>query len=127
MYHVNGGYVGFLRMASPSFATRESSAALTALDPMRSLVLRPPTPAIGRREVDAPRLTHRGAADVALDELIAHQREHAIAQEDRPRIAVPIDTRRLARIVAHIRIVRADLAELREAPVLAPHEQHRSR
>src|SRR5690348_16753554 len=67
---------------------------------------RPATPAIGRREVDAPRLAHRCAADVALDELIAHQCEHPIAQEDRPRIAVPIDAARLARIVAHVGVVR---------------------
>src|SRR5439155_24849505 len=51
-----------------------------------------------RRVIDATRLLHAAISQVALDDFVAQQREHAAANEQRARIAVPIDARRAAGI-----------------------------
>src|SRR5262249_31795471 len=50
----------------------------------------------------------------AFDQFVTEQREHAIADEERTRVAVPVDARSNAIIRPHRLIVRAELPGLLE-------------
>src|SRR6185503_115847 len=79
-----------------------------------------------RGEVDAPHFLDAARAHLALDDLVAHEGEDAAADEERTRVAVPVDTRSAAAVVAAggMRVERADLAQ-GELPVRE--EQHGGR
>ena len=53
-----------------------------------------------RGEVHPSRLDDPRLVDLSLDDLVTHQREDPAADEERPRVAVPIDARSTTRIVA---------------------------
>src|SRR5262245_13983238 len=63
----------------------------------------------------ATEFTNGAVLHPALDQLVAEQREHAIADEQRARIAVPVDARGDAIVALHRFVVSAELAELLEA------------
>src|SRR3954466_3770443 len=66
------------------------------------------------REVHAAQLVDAAGAELSFDELVAHQREDAALEEERPGIAVPVDARSAAAVVvaARTRVERADLDQL---------------
>jgi hypothetical protein len=62
--------------------------------------------------IHAPELVHASIVETAFDDLVAEQREHATAQEQRSRIPVPINTRRAALIIDRFIRLRAEFADL---------------
>src|SRR5688572_10664697 len=67
-----------------------------------------------RREVHAPQLLNAARAQLALDNLVAHEREDPAADEERPRVAIPVDARDAAVVVARAatRVEGTDLAQV---------------
>src|SRR3954462_13739415 len=66
------------------------------------------------REVHAAQLVDAAGAELSFDELVAHQREDAALEEERPGIAVPVDARSAAAVVvaARPRVEGADLGQV---------------
>lgn len=52
-----------------------------------------------RRVVDPPHFLDAVAADGAFDDLVSQQREHPVPDEQRPGVAVPVNTRGAAAVV----------------------------
>src|SRR5688572_24073692 len=68
-----------------------------------------------RRIIDAANFGDLRSHDPAFDDFVAEQREHAIPDEERARVAVPVDARSAAAVVrirVGARFQRAELGEL---------------
>jgi len=63
------------------------------------------------RVIYSAKLVHAAVVETSFDDLVAEQREHATAQEQRSRIAVPIDARRATLIVDLFIRLRAELTD----------------
>src|SRR5439155_5969994 len=85
----------------------------------------------GRREADAPTLldalTPGVALQLPLHQFVAEQREHARAEEDRTGVAIPVDARSLAGVVARGLRLRLQLAQRLEGQIALAQVEHRRR
>src|SRR5436190_964161 len=78
------------------------------------------------RKVGAAQLLDAAGAELSFDDLVAHQREDAAFEKERPRIAVPVDARCAAAVVVATR-TRVEGAELGQLQLLVREKEYRCR
>src|SRR5689334_6104546 len=69
---------------------------------------------LSRPVVHTPHFMHLPIVEPALDDLVAEQRKHPPAEKQRPRIPIPIKTRRPAPIVDRLLRLRSELTDFAE-------------
>ena len=80
-----------------------------------------------RRVIDAARLLQSAVSEIAFDDFVTEQREHAPANEQRPRVAVPIDARCAAGIVRRFFRLSGKLAGFGEVQRVVTQKKDRRR
>jgi hypothetical protein len=77
------------------------------------------------RVVYAAEFVHSSIIETAFDDLVAEQRKHSATQKQRPRIPIPINTRRPALIVDRALRLRAQLTDFPKLQRVVSQKQDR--
>src|SRR5690606_16908197 len=100
-------------VSSPRRSRKNSANGMSGSRSLRRRALRR-----RRREIEPPRLANPPIAERTFDQLRTRKAEYAAADEQRPRVAVPIDAADFASIARILRILaRHELARPSQAPV----------